>query len=115
MGISGSCTAALCTRAAACSWRWGGKVRMADWTGRDNQLWTRSWDQCLENKETGQVLSFDGTQLRIEDVDGAGDMDQKWKRDGKGRVVHKGSGRLLAIHSDGRVGMKTFEEANREV
>ena len=32
-----------------------GSVRMEDWTGRDNQLWTRSWDNCLENKKTGQV------------------------------------------------------------
>lgn len=92
-----------------------GSVRIEDWTGRDNQLWTRSWDNCLENKKTGQVLSFDGSQLRMKDVDGAGNMDQKWKRDGKGRMVHKGSGRLLAAHRDGRLLVKTFEEADREV
>ena len=36
------------------------EVRTAEWNGRDCQLWTRSWDNCLENKASGQVLFSGG-------------------------------------------------------
>ena len=31
-------------------------VQVADWSGFENQLWSRTWDNCLENKATGKVL-----------------------------------------------------------
>ena len=30
-------------------------VQAADWSGFENQLWSRTWDNCLENKATGKV------------------------------------------------------------
>ena len=31
-------------------------VQVADWSGFENQLWSRTWDNCLENKATGKVI-----------------------------------------------------------
>ena len=63
-------------------------VQAADWSGFENQLWSRTWDNCLENKATGkvrhlymknwwrlrelQVLVSDGEGLWLEEVDAAG-------------------------------------------
>lgn len=30
-------------------------VKAGDWSGFENQLWSRTWDNCLENKATGKV------------------------------------------------------------
>ena len=30
-------------------------VQAEDWSGFENQLWSRTWDNCLENKATGKV------------------------------------------------------------
>ena len=31
-------------------------VQAEDWSGFENQLWSRTWDNCLENKATGKVV-----------------------------------------------------------
>ena len=43
--------------------------------------------------------------------------EQRWRVDGKGRMLHKGSNRLLALQQrgGGRVEMRLFREADREV
>ena len=43
--------------------------------------------------------------------------EQRWRVDGKGRMVHKASNRLLALEQrgGGRVEMRLFREADREV
>ena len=33
-----------------------GRLKLNEWNGKDDQLWTRTWDNCLENKATGLVL-----------------------------------------------------------
>ena len=93
-----------------------GRVRAADWTGRDNQLWSRSWDNCLENKQTGQVLHFDGERLGMVEVAGAGSREQRWRLTDKGRLVHKASGKLLCLEDEerGRLGLRPFLQAERQ-
>ena len=41
--------------------------------------------------------------------------EQRWRVDGKGRMVHKASNQLLALLPRGRVEMRSFREADREV
>ena len=43
--------------------------------------------------------------------------EQRWRVDGKGRMVHKASNKLLALvhRHGGQVEMKSFREADREV
>ena len=43
--------------------------------------------------------------------------EQRWRVDGKGRMVHKASNQLLALvqNGRGRVEMRSFREADREV
>lgn len=43
--------------------------------------------------------------------------EQRWRVDGKGRMVHKASNQLLALvqNGGGRVEMRSFREADREV
>lgn len=91
-------------------------VQAEDWSGFENQLWSRTWDNCLENKATGKVLVSDGEGLWMEEVDAAGNREQRWRVDGKGRMVHKASNRLLALEQrgGGRVEMRLFREADRE-
>lgn len=89
-------------------------VQAADWSGFENQLWSRTWDNCLENKATGKVLVSDGEGLWLEEVDAAGNREQRWRVDGKGRMVHKASNQLLALLPRGRVEMRSFREADRE-
>jgi len=91
-------------------------VQAEDWSGFENQLWSRTWDNCLENKATGKVLVSDGEGLWLENVDAAGCREQRWRVDGKGRMVHKASNQLLALvqNGGGRVEMRSFREADRE-
>jgi len=91
-------------------------VQAEDWSGFENQLWSRTWDNCLENKATGKVLVSDGKGLWLENVDAAGCREQRWRVDGKGRMVHKASNQLLALvqNGGGRVEMRSFREADRE-
>jgi len=91
-------------------------VQVADWSGFENQLWSRTWDNCLENKATGKVMVSDGHDLWLEEVDAAGKKEQRWRVDGKGRMVHKASNKLLALvqRHGGQVEMKSFREADRE-
>lgn len=91
-----------------------GEVRVSDWSGEEEQLWSRTWDNCLENKATGEVLALNGDDLVMEEVEAAGDKSQKWKLDGRGRLLHKGSNRLLAHLGQGRVQLKHFNQADRE-
>jgi len=90
---------------------------LTDWTGRDDQLWSRTWDSCIENKRTGQVitLSDQSGDLFMDYVDGAGDKLQKWKRDRQGRIVQKAVGDLLTpcSYNDG-VELRSFHEASAE-
>ena len=82
-----------------------------------------------------QVLASDGEDLWLEEVDAAGSKwenqrhwrppiyptntlrKQRWRVDGKGRMVHKASNQLLALvqNGGGRVEMRSFREADREV
>jgi len=81
----------------------GSSVKVADWNGRDSQLWSRTWDNCLENKKTGQVLSSpDGHSLEMTEVDQEGNKKQKWRLNEKGRMIHKASARLLSLAGQGR-------------
>ena len=76
----------------------------------------------------------DGHNLWLEEVDAAGKKyfivleysllsvvirEQRWRVDGKGRMVHKASNKLLALvhvqRHGGQVEMKSFREADREV
>ena len=76
----------------------------------------------------------DGHDLWLEEVDAAGKKylfsfpqntsdsllnirEQRWRVDGKGRMVHKASNKLLALvqRHGGQVEMKSFREADREV
>uniref|UniRef100_A0A7M5X565 Ricin B lectin domain-containing protein n=1 Tax=Clytia hemisphaerica TaxID=252671 RepID=A0A7M5X565_9CNID len=89
-----------CSRSTDC-------VRVNDWTGRDNQLWTRTWDNCLENKGNGLVLvpgddySLD-SPLMVEPVDAAGEKNQKWRLDNRGRFLHKDSNEYLCVDTTRR-------------
>ena len=83
-----------------------GYVRLGDWTGRDNQLWTRSWDNCFENKTNGLVLApgnnYSRGPLDMANVDQMGDRDQKWKLDNNGRFSHKSSNMFLCFDHNER-------------
>ena len=37
------------------------------------------------------------------EVEAAGSRDQKWKLDSRGRMIHKASGKLLALTGQGQV------------
>ena len=84
----------------------GGYVRLGDWTGRDNQLWTRSWDNCLENKSNGMVLvpGIDPSKgpLAMGNVNAMGDRNQKWKLDKNGRLSHKSSNMFICFDDSER-------------
>ena len=92
------------------SWR----VQAADWSGADQQLWTRTWDNCLENKASGQVLCCDGEAVWMAEVEAGGDRRQKWKLDGKGRMGHKGSGMQLSCERQGRVEVVPYMQSDRQ-
>ena len=60
--------------------------------GNPFQLWTRSWDGCVENKGDGLVLDeidVSGRLVLTRRV--AGKRSQKWKIDKAGRLINKGS------------------------
>jgi len=77
----------------------GGSVGLRDWSGLDRQLWSRTWDNCLENKETGEVLTFSSQdQLpSLRPVNVIGDKSQKWRLDGQSRFQHKQSNLFLSV------------------
>ena len=76
----------------------GGTVGLRDWSGRDRQLWSRTWDNCLENKETGEVLTLNSNDLlpSLSPVNVIGEKSQKWRMDGKSRFLHKQSNLFLS-------------------
>jgi len=84
-----------------------GGLRVGEWSGSDNQQWTRTWDNCMENKADGRVLGVNGDQLAMEEVEAAGDKAQKWKLDNRGRLLHKVSNRVVSVVED-RVELKRF-------
>lgn len=90
-----------------------GRLRLEDWTGEDNQLWSRTWDCCLENKATGEVVTLDdddGDGPVLRQVDQIGDKSQKWRLDGKNRFIHKQSKKNLSSDGGGGVVMKMFHQ-----
>jgi len=83
-----------------------GRVGLGEWNGYDNQLWSRTWDCCLENKATGEVLTLDDEDENepiMRAVDQIGDKTQKWRLDGRNRFVQKQFNKYLS--SDGRDGV----------
>jgi len=94
----------------------GGKVGAGDWTGADNQLWTRTWDNCLENKASGCVMTVeDGSNVPLlKCVNAAGDKIQKWRLDPKGRMLNKASNLVLCYNGNGVVALKRWGEGDRE-
>jgi len=90
----------------------GGAVSLTHWTGRDRQLWSRTWDNCLENKETGEVLTVtsQATVPTLAPVNVIGDKSQKWRLDGKNRFLHKQSNLFLSNSTNNEVVMKTFNQ-----
>ena len=95
----------------------GGRGRpvLEEWSGSDSQLWSRTWDCCLENKATGEVLTFnEDTGVVLDPVNQLGDRGQKWRQDGQKRFLHKQSGKFLCAmtQSDGSLGvtMRGFHE-----
>ena len=92
-----------------------GEVGVADWSGGVEQLWSRTWDNCLENKATGEVLCGGGEEVSLGEVEAAGSRSQKWRLDKRGRLVHKASEMLLKLHREGRVGLASYGAADREV
>jgi len=93
-----------------------GRVGVDQWNGGDHQLWSRTWDNCLENKATGEVLTVDNNSMRIilQPVDAGGDKNQKWRLDPKGRFFHKLTNRILSCDRGEILVLKTFSEADRE-
>ena len=77
----------------------GGEIALVDWTGRDNQLWSRTWDNCLENKASGRALTWDGhSDLPwLEPVNQLGLKEQKWRLDRYERLVHKQTNNFLCV------------------
>jgi len=77
-----------------------GEIWLSDWTGEEEQQWSRTWDNCLENKATGMVLTLgdehgEGNGLSLTPVNMQIDRRQKWRLDGKGRFVHKSSSQVM--------------------
>ena len=56
-------------------------------------FWTRSWDGCIENKQTGMVLDFYDDRLSAFRHDG--DRSQKWKLNKNGALVNKETNRPI--------------------
>ncbi|XP_023322799.1 uncharacterized protein LOC111697135 [Eurytemora carolleeae] len=73
----------------------GGQVYLTEWNGSAEQQWSRTWDNCLEQKASGLVLTLDGGSLILDEVNPQTDSRQKWRLDGKGRFVHKSSNMVL--------------------
>lgn len=95
-----------------------GRVGAGDWNGCDNQLWSRTWDNCLENKATGEVMTVEegGNEPVLRQVEAAGDKKQKWRLDPKGRFLHKASNRVLCYEGSGVVVLKGWGQGgDREV
>ena len=93
----------------------GGRGRpiLEEWSGSDSQLWSRTWDCCLENKATGKVLTLaldNVSEPVLEPVDQLGDREQKFRLDGQKRFIHKQSGLFLSSDGRGGVTMKRFHE-----
>jgi len=73
-----------------------GRIYLAEYSGADRQLWSRTWDNCLENKDTGETLTSVGDDaVTLQEVNMQLDRRQKWRIDGKGRFVHKATSRVL--------------------
>ena len=93
----------------------GGRLGLRDWSGQDSQLWSRTWDSCLENKETGEVLTvtpdhlFSSPLPSLTPVNVIGDKSQKWRLDGQGRFVHKQSNLFLSSFGFNNVSMKSYQ------
>ena len=49
------------------------------------------------------LLSTTVIQMMLGEVEAAGSRDQKWKLDPRGRMIHKASGKLLALTGQGQV------------
>ena len=78
-----------------------GRLKLNEWNGKDDQLWTRTWDNCLENKATGLVITADQSdRLTLEPVDASGDKAQKWKLDKQKRLLSKISNKVLTVTED---------------
>jgi len=90
----------------------GGEVGVGEWSGRDNQLWTRTWDNCLENKASGNVMCAEGNSVVMEGVDAEGDRNQKWKLDNGNRLLHKASNRVMTVVEDGVELRKFYSDAD---
>ena len=89
----------------------GERLSLRGWTGGSRQLWSRTWDNCLENKETGEVLTLGQANApTLKPVNFIGDKSQKWKLDGKSRFLHKQSNLFLSISGNNEVVMKTFNQ-----
>ena len=80
----------------------GGKIDLKVWTGRDNQLWSRTWDNCLENKASGRALTWDGHRglPYLKHVRQLGSDEQKWTLDRQGRFKHKQTNNYLCLDED---------------
>ena len=62
--------------------------------GNPFQLWTRTWDYCVENVADGRVLDeIDNSGRVILARRVAGKRSQKWRIDNAGRLINKGSQR----------------------
>jgi len=72
-----------------------GEVQLSDWNDKEEQEWSRTWDNCYENKKTGLVLTRTGNKVVMEAVNMQIDRRQKWRMDGRGRLVHKESQDVL--------------------
>jgi len=93
-----------------------GRVGAGEWSGQDNQLWTRTWDNCLENKASGYVMTVeDGSNVPVlMEVEASGDKKQKWRLDPKGRFLHKASNLVLCYEGDDIVVLKGWKQGDRE-
>ena len=91
------------------------EVRLNDWTGEDNQLWVRTWDNCLENKHNGLVLVPDRNGgVTVEPVDAAGEKNQKWKLDKQHRFLHKDSNRALCVRLQDQLELKPYQHSKND-
>jgi hypothetical protein len=90
-----------------------GTVLAAGSTNNYRQLWTRSWDNFLENRASGFVLCSEGKNLWLGRVNSEGDRDQKWKLDLKGVVIHKTSNMVLTWLRPGTIGLRQFGKTDQ--
>jgi len=85
--------------------------------GNPFQLWTRSWDGCVENKADGLVLEeIDGSGRIVLTRPVAGKRSQKWKIDQAGRLINRNSKKAaIAVLGGPDVETRTYNKNSSDM